>query len=106
MKENAILTYVLNGVGIVAGVVQVVAGYFYKGYLRQGYEKGFESLGFDKKTGNLVYGGVDIALSGYGLLRNILKPEISSVRFYLQIITLLQHELFIYLLIAINSLNI
>ncbi|WP_240042200.1 DUF4225 domain-containing protein [Photorhabdus khanii] len=60
---------------MVAGVAQVVAGYLYKGYLRQGYEKGFESLGFDKKTGNLVYGGVDIALSGYGLLRNILKPE-------------------------------
>ncbi|MEK9495355.1 DUF4225 domain-containing protein [Photorhabdus sp. P32] len=42
---------------------------------RQGYESGFESLGFSKKTGNLVYGGVDIALSGYGLLRNTLKPE-------------------------------
>ncbi|PHM46926.1 DUF4225 domain-containing protein [Xenorhabdus miraniensis] len=113
-KENDVVSYVLKGVGLVAGVFQVILGYTmltttsvtvvgavagaslvvhgfgnieenfmsllnndaeYKGYLRIGYEKTFEFFGSDKKTGNLVYGGVDIALSGYGLFRNVLKPD-------------------------------
>ncbi|MBE8596044.1 DUF4225 domain-containing protein [Xenorhabdus sp. BG5] len=47
----------------------------FKGYLRYGYEYATEFLGYSKKTGSLVYGGVDLALSGYGLFRNTLKPE-------------------------------
>ncbi|CCW32010.1 DUF4225 domain-containing protein [Xenorhabdus nematophila] len=47
----------------------------YKGYLRRGYEHAFLFMGSDKKTANLVYGGVDIALSGYGAFRNVLKPD-------------------------------
>ncbi|MDC9581743.1 DUF4225 domain-containing protein [Xenorhabdus sp. PR6a] len=45
----------------------------FKGYLR--YEYAAEFLGYSRKTGSLVYGGVDLMLSGYGLFRSTLKPE-------------------------------
>ena len=47
----------------------------YKGYLRQSYENGAQALGFTAAQGDLVYGGIDLVLSGYGLTRNILKPD-------------------------------
>ncbi|WP_275347549.1 DUF4225 domain-containing protein [Xenorhabdus bovienii] len=47
----------------------------FKGYLRHGYEHAAQLLGYSKKTGSLVYGGVDLILSGYGLFRSTLKPE-------------------------------
>ncbi|KLU17299.1 MULTISPECIES: DUF4225 domain-containing protein [Xenorhabdus] len=113
-KELDFFTYVLKGIGLVAGgfqlitgtamvttTSQTVVGYVagsalivhgmgnieenlisllnndadYKGYLRKGYEHAFSFIGSDNKTANLVYGGVDIALSGYGVFRNVLKPE-------------------------------
>ncbi|PHM33425.1 hypothetical protein Xmau_04532 [Xenorhabdus mauleonii] len=56
----------------------------YKGYLRRGYEDTFEFFGSDKRTANLVYGGVDIALSGYGVFRNVLKPEAWRLFYYIK----------------------
>lgn len=47
----------------------------YKGYLRQGYEKIAPSLGYTAAQGDLIYGGIDLALSGYGLAKNVLKPD-------------------------------
>ncbi|WP_323863743.1 DUF4225 domain-containing protein [Xenorhabdus cabanillasii] len=113
-----IFDYILKGVGIVVGALQVatgigimlagdasilgaplgtVAGAFlivhgisaidenlgaiitghssYSGFARVGYENTFESLGFNKTTGSLVYAGVDLALSGYGLFRAVLKED-------------------------------
>ncbi|CDH18535.1 conserved hypothetical protein [Xenorhabdus bovienii str. kraussei Quebec] len=56
----------------------------YKGYLRIGYEHAFDFIGSDKKLANLVYGGVDIALSGYGIFRNVLKPEAWRLFYYIK----------------------
>ncbi|AVF36683.1 DUF4225 domain-containing protein [Rahnella sikkimica] len=47
----------------------------YKGYLRRGYEKAAQSLGYTAAQGELIYGGIDLVLSGYGLARNVLKPD-------------------------------
>lgn len=113
-KDTGFWFYVLKGVGIVAGVAQVVVGgiillggsltvvgaiagtalilhgasnieenalalYYddpdYKGFARRGYEYGASALGFDPRIGSMVYGGVDLALSGYGALRHVLKPD-------------------------------
>ncbi|MDC9597592.1 DUF4225 domain-containing protein [Xenorhabdus anantnagensis] len=110
--------YVLKGIGLIAGVAQVITGAGiilagdasvigaplgtvagawlvlhgvsntqenlgaiihddpgYNGFARIGYEYISESLGYSKKTGSLVYGGVDLALSGYGLFRSTLKED-------------------------------
>lgn len=122
-KENDVYTYVLKGIGLVAGAAQFItgvalvtmssqtvvgyvagsaliihgAGNFeenltsilnndadYKGYLKLGYEHAFEFIGSDKKTANLVYGGVDIALSGYGVFRSVLKPEAWRLFYYIK----------------------
>ncbi|MEX0445551.1 DUF4225 domain-containing protein [Xenorhabdus sp. SGI246] len=121
-KENDAYTYILKGIGLVAGAVQFItglaivtatsttvvgyvagsalivhgAGNFeenltsllnndadYKGYLRLGYEHAFNFIGSNKRTANLVYGGVDIALSGYGVFRNVLKPEAWRLFYYI-----------------------
>ncbi|MBC8953311.1 DUF4225 domain-containing protein [Xenorhabdus sp. PB62.4] len=55
----------------------------FKGYLRLGYENAAEYYGYSKKTGSLVYAGVDLALSGYGLLRSTLKPEARRLFHYM-----------------------
>lgn len=47
----------------------------YKGFASKWYEDGAVALGYTKAHGDLVYAGVDIALSGYGLLKNVLKPD-------------------------------
>ncbi|MEI8592548.1 DUF4225 domain-containing protein [Xenorhabdus bovienii] len=122
-KENDAYTYVLKGIGLVAGAVQFItgvaivtmtsqtvvgyvagsalivqgAGNFeenltsllnndaeYEGYLRLGYINTFEFFGSDKRMANLVYGGVDIGLSGYGVFRNVLKPEAWRLFYYLK----------------------
>ncbi len=77
-------------VGAIAGTALIIHGFGamvengrsistgnpdYKGFLRIGYESGAEYLGFTAAQGDLVYGGIDLVLSGYGLTRNILKPD-------------------------------
>jgi hypothetical protein len=47
----------------------------YRGYLRRGYGLAARTLGYDNNMGDIIYGGVDILSSGYGLLRQVLKPE-------------------------------
>ncbi|WP_167455952.1 DUF4225 domain-containing protein [Buttiauxella izardii] len=47
----------------------------YKGFASKWYEEGAVALGYTKKHGDLVYAGVDIALSGYGMFKNVLKPD-------------------------------
>ncbi|GDX07066.1 DUF4225 domain-containing protein [Buttiauxella sp. A111] len=47
----------------------------YKWYVSEWYEKGAVALGYTKAHGDLVYAGVDIAFSGYGLFKNVLKPD-------------------------------
>lgn len=47
----------------------------YKGFASKWYEEGAVALGYTKKHGDLVYAGVDIALSGYGLAKHVLKPD-------------------------------
>ncbi|MDE1484710.1 DUF4225 domain-containing protein [Xenorhabdus bovienii] len=122
-KQNDTYTYVLKGIGLVAGAAQFITGLaivtatsqtvvgyvagsaliihgagnieenltsllnndaYYKGYLRIGYEHAFDFIGSDKKLANLVYGGVDIALSGYGIFRNVLKPEAWRLFYYIK----------------------
>ncbi|MGB7802134.1 DUF4225 domain-containing protein [Buttiauxella sp.] len=47
----------------------------HKGFASVWYEEGAVALGYTKKHGDLVYAGVDIALSGYGLAKHVLKPD-------------------------------
>ncbi len=47
----------------------------YKGFASIWYQEGAVALGYTKNHGDLVYAGVDIALSGYGLAKNVLKPD-------------------------------
>jgi len=77
-------------VGNVAGVALVVHGLGaieenvmslynhnpdYKGILRRGYERASTYAGFSSQQGDILYGGIDLALSGYGLFRNVILPE-------------------------------
>ncbi|WBM70873.1 DUF4225 domain-containing protein [Buttiauxella sp. WJP83] len=55
----------------------------YKWFVSEWYEKGAVALGYTKAHGDLVYAGVDIALSGYGLLKNVLKPDAWRLFHYL-----------------------
>lgn len=45
-----------------------------KGWVRRGYQAVAEQMGYSEKEGNLTYGTVDLSLSGYGFVRNVLKP--------------------------------
>lgn len=47
----------------------------YKGFASKWYEEGAVALGYTKAHGDLVYAGVDISLSGYGLFKHVLKPD-------------------------------
>ncbi|MDC9583064.1 DUF4225 domain-containing protein [Xenorhabdus sp. PR6a] len=96
---SAIIASKVTGtVGTVAGAGLVVHGFgaieenvgaivdnnvFYKGHLRRGYEYSAELLGFSKTAGTLVYAGVDLTLSGYGLFRSALKPEAWRLFYYI-----------------------
>lgn len=55
----------------------------YKGFVRKGYEGVFESLGYEKSTGSLVYGGVDLLLSGYGLYMGVLRKDAWKLFYYI-----------------------
>lgn len=45
------------------------------GFMLNRYVATAEFLGFDKKTGVLVYNFMSIGLSGYGMARMVLKPD-------------------------------
>ncbi|MFU2315487.1 DUF4225 domain-containing protein [Rahnella sp. PCH160] len=77
-------------VGNIAGVALIVHGFGaieenlisikrgnpnYKGHVRRGYEQAAITAGLTSEQGDILYGGVDLVLSGYGLFRNILKPD-------------------------------
>lgn len=47
----------------------------YKGFASRWYEEGAVALGYTKAQGDLVYAGVDIAFSGFGLFKHALKPD-------------------------------
>lgn len=47
----------------------------YKGVLRRGYERAAIYAGLSSQQGDIIYGGIDLALSGYGLFRNVMLPE-------------------------------
>lgn len=108
--------YIINGVGVVIGGAQVVAGFLLLtgsiahgnivgmaaggllmlhgvngvqegimnlakdrndqiGDIKKGYLLTASFLGFDNKVGKLAYSVIDLSLSGYGLLRMIMKPD-------------------------------
>lgn len=46
-----------------------------EGFLRSGYVKTAEFLGFSAATGRVAYSMSDISLSGYGLARMVIKPD-------------------------------
>jgi hypothetical protein len=54
-----------------------------QGPLKKGYIAGAEFLGFDAKTGEAVYSGMDLLLSAYGIIRLIRKPEAWRLFHYL-----------------------
>jgi len=45
------------------------------GDIKKGYLLTARFLGFDNRVGNLAYSAMDLSLSGYGLLRVIMKPD-------------------------------
>lgn len=55
----------------------------YKGFASTWYEEGAVALGYSKKHGDLVYAGVDIALSGYGLFKSALNPNARRLFHYM-----------------------
>lgn len=116
VKELDTWGYMINGVGVVIGGFQVVAGAGIvisslatgniiglgagvllvihgfnsvqegalniadnrndtTGFLKKGYIETANFLGFDNKTGSIAYSAMDLALSGYGLGRLVLKPD-------------------------------
>lgn len=46
-----------------------------EGFLKEKYIETAKFIGFDAKTGSIAYSSMDIALSGYGLARSVLKPN-------------------------------
>ncbi|RRZ86998.1 DUF4225 domain-containing protein [Erwinia sp. 198] len=53
------------------------------GLLKQGYVATAEFLGFDQRVGQLAYSSMDLALSLYGILRLVQKPEAWRLYYYL-----------------------
>lgn len=45
-----------------------------KGFLDEGMKE-LLYTGFSSQQGEIIYGGIDLALSGYGLFRNVISPE-------------------------------
>ena len=116
VKELDSWGYIINGVGVVLGGFQIVAGVGIalasapmgnivgigagallmlhglnamqegalniassrndnEGFLKRGYIDTAKFIGFDAKTGSMAYSSMDLALSGYGLARSVLKPN-------------------------------
>lgn len=53
------------------------------GLLKQGYVATAEFLGFDQRVGQLAYSSMDLALSLYGIVRLIQKPEAWRLYYFL-----------------------
>lgn len=54
-----------------------------EGLLKQGYVASAKFLGFDQKVGQIAYSSMDLALSVYGIVRFIQKPEAWRLFYYL-----------------------
>jgi len=54
-----------------------------QGFLKEGYIGAARFLGFDQKTGDIAYSGMDLALSAYGMFRLIRKPDVFRLFYYL-----------------------
>ncbi|AIR00129.1 hypothetical protein LG71_09570 [Pluralibacter gergoviae] len=124
IKDKDNWGYIINGIGVVLGGLQVVAGLavisaslasgvvigtafggmlvlhglngvqesaenliFNKsdsiGFLKKGYIVTAKFLGFDSKVGQIAYSSMDLALSLYGFVRLIKKPEAWRLFYYL-----------------------
>lgn len=53
------------------------------GLLKQGYVATAEFLGFDQRVGQLAYSSMDLALSLYGIVRLVQKPEAWRLYYFL-----------------------
>nr|WP_268748699.1 DUF4225 domain-containing protein [Erwinia tracheiphila] len=53
------------------------------GLLKQGYVATAEFLGFDQRVGQLAYSSMDLALSVYGIVRLVQKPEAWRLYYFL-----------------------
>lgn len=71
-----------NIIGVMAGVTIVLHGAnslqtdSSAGLIQNGYIATAEFLGFEKKVGVLAYNFMSIGLSGYGMARMVLKPDV------------------------------
>jgi hypothetical protein len=107
VKNGDIWGYVINGVGVVLSGLQVIAGvsvvgaslasgtiigtafgvmlvlHGLNGLLKQGYVATAEFMGFDQKVGQLAYSSMDLALSLYGIVRLVQKPEAWRLYYFL-----------------------
>ncbi|WP_147198908.1 DUF4225 domain-containing protein [Pantoea sp. CCBC3-3-1] len=54
-----------------------------EGLLKQGYVATAEFLGFDQKVGQIAYSSTDLALSVYGIVRLVQKPEAWRLFYFL-----------------------
>ncbi|EJF30463.1 MULTISPECIES: DUF4225 domain-containing protein [Enterobacteriaceae] len=68
---------ILHGVnGLYEGVTNISTGRSdTTGAVKKGYVRVAEFMGFSDKAGLLAYSGMDLALSGYGLARQIMKAD-------------------------------
>lgn len=71
------LTLTIHGINSITenGVSLYTNDPDYKGFASRWYEEGAVALGYTKAHGDLVYAGVDIAFSGFGLFKQALKPD-------------------------------
>ncbi|MBN5208880.1 DUF4225 domain-containing protein [Serratia ureilytica] len=109
VSHDAVVTYVLAGVGFLSGIAQILLGVgldwtgvgaipgtlllinginnvYENGYTllfgkntigpsRMMYRSAASTLGYSHSAADMALGGVDLLLSGYGLLKLSLKPE-------------------------------
>lgn len=71
-------TIILHGAN---GVQEVIKNLIYDtdsstGFMLNGYIATAEFLGFDKRVGAIAYNTMSIGLSGYGMARLVLKPDV------------------------------
>ena len=77
-------TLIIHGVnGLLENYQSSIGNRSYKGPVRDVYEKTAATFGQDRKYGSIAYGGVDLMLSGAGLLRNIKHPDSRRLFHYL-----------------------
>ncbi len=76
---------IIHGAGIVQENLWALAkdDRDYIGYLRERYHLAATSLGYTAAAGDILYGGVDLALSGYTLARSVLLPDKGRLYHYM-----------------------